>query len=47
VEGFLGLVLIGIGSSKHRRAEQVLLDLSPVRGEQDLDSDEEPERRAS
>jgi hypothetical protein len=47
VQGFLAFVLIGIGASRHRRAEQVLLSLSPVRGEQDLDSDEEPERRAS
>lgn len=46
VEAIAGLALIGIGSSKHKRAAQILLTLSHVRGEQDVDSEEEPERRA-
>lgn len=49
VEAVAGLALIGIGSSKHRRAAQILLALSHVRGQQDqdIDSEEQPERRAS
>lgn len=47
IEAIAGLALIGIGSSKHKRASQILLALSHVRGEQDVDSEEEPERRAS
>ena len=47
IEGLAGLALIAIGSSKHRRANQGLLRLSQVRSEQDIDSDEEPQRKAS
>jgi len=47
IEAVAGLALIGIGSSKHKRASQMLLALSRVRGEQEIDSEQEPERRAS
>src|SRR5437868_15355925 len=46
VVGFLGLVVIGIGSSKHRRGERVLLGLSPGRGAHGHDRYEEPGGRA-
>lgn len=47
IEAIAGVALIAIGSSRHRRADQVLLAMSHVRGEQDVDSDNEPQRRAS